>query len=552
MLGILTTVAVMSVMLSIIGSFAFYLRSRLFSGREGMMYPFWVIILLISLLPLQLPTHNAITDYSLDGDIPIIVAADMFTRYEEGIVTPDGRFIPAEKYSNSFFGELERNIRRSLAGSAELVEDISCVLVILWIAGAVFALGRTAVCYCKLRRLFYNNSHSCTDEDVLILANKIRKKLGLIREVDIRVLDTDGAVSPFVVGLFSPKLYIDNTCLNMDVKRLSYILTHEFTHIKRFDIVSKTVSAAASAVHWFNPGVRRIADAMLEDCELSCDYSIIKLYGQEAGGSYMNVILDIASRYSHSQSSLNGKSYAVGLFAVCSTGADFLKRRYKNMKNYKKDRISTLYAALFCAIAMLASAFALSACDGINEKELASTIKLSEPLGTVVRAYYGITPEDSITPEMLDGVTSLYVAEEEHGGKAYYSYTVNHDFELTVKALPGFVKPAYYDAVLLPALEALDDPTYAMRFKAFYHLYDITDDTLDEAGRAEMIAKVPALAHHKALYVLDPFASERELNLLFSILESAGLTEVFALDARALDENSLAYFSNLSDVIYAE
>lgn len=62
---------------------------------------------------------------------------------------------------------------------------------------------------------------------------------------------------------------------------LKYVLSHEYIHIRRFDLVFKLVLTAALCVHWFDPLVWVMYVIANRDIEISCDEAVVRMFGEQ-------------------------------------------------------------------------------------------------------------------------------------------------------------------------------------------------------------------------------------------------------------------------------
>jgi len=108
-----------------------------------------------------------------------------------------------------------------------------------------------------------------------------------------KVMISDEILSPFTCGLFKPVILLPESIDINDHELLDYILTHEFIHIKRFDIVLKWLSAITLCVNLYNPIVWIMYVFMNRDIELVCDESVIKLKGETNKKTYAKMLLNI-------------------------------------------------------------------------------------------------------------------------------------------------------------------------------------------------------------------------------------------------------------------
>ena len=96
---------------------------------------------------------------------------------------------------------------------------------------------------------------------------RLRRKLSVVIPLRDNIFIADDIKSPFVVGLFRPKIYLP---CNLGDKEQEYIILHEQHHIKRLDHVMKALAFLALAIHWFNPLVWVAFVLAIKDMEMSC------------------------------------------------------------------------------------------------------------------------------------------------------------------------------------------------------------------------------------------------------------------------------------------
>ena len=104
---------------------------------------------------------------------------------------------------------------------------------------------------------------------------------------------SDEVISPFTYGILKPVIVLPETLDMSNHALLDYILTHEYIHIKRFDVILKWLSAAALCVNWFNPLVWVMYVLFCRDIELSCDEGVVRFKGGINKKSYALALLDM-------------------------------------------------------------------------------------------------------------------------------------------------------------------------------------------------------------------------------------------------------------------
>lgn len=130
-----------------------------------------------------------------------------------------------------------------------------------------------------------------------------------------------GAGSPFVYGLFRPRIYLPE---KMEAEEEQYILLHEQIHIQRGDAAFRLLAYLALCLHWFNPLVWGAFALSGRDMEMSCDEAVIRRMGNGVKKEYSATLLNAAS----------GKQIVKGIplaFGESDTGS-----RIKNVLRYQK------------------------------------------------------------------------------------------------------------------------------------------------------------------------------------------------------------------------
>lgn len=116
------------------------------------------------------------------------------------------------------------------------------------------------------------------------------------RRVEIR--QSDKIVVPLTYGVFLPVILLPKTTDWTDETKLHYILTHELVHIRRFDTLTKWLLAAALCVHWFNPFVWVMYVLANRDIELSCDESVVRIFGERMKSAYALTLIGLEEKKS--------------------------------------------------------------------------------------------------------------------------------------------------------------------------------------------------------------------------------------------------------------
>lgn len=121
---------------------------------------------------------------------------------------------------------------------------------------------------------------------------RLRRRLTGAVRLEGRVWLADGIATPFVLGLFRPKIYLPS---GLAEGERGYILLHERIHIRRLDHVTRLLAFAALCLHWFNPLVWLAFFLSGRDMELSCDEAVLRRAGTDIRADYSASLLRLST-----------------------------------------------------------------------------------------------------------------------------------------------------------------------------------------------------------------------------------------------------------------
>jgi beta-lactamase regulating signal transducer with metallopeptidase domain len=159
------------------------------------------------------------------------------------------------------------------------------------------------------------------------------------RRVQIR--QSDKVSAPFTYGIWKPVVLLPKTMDMCNRTELEYVLAHEYTHIRRFDVLKKWILLLVVSVHWFNPLAWVMYILANRDIELSCDEAVIHHFGETAKSTYALALIGLEEKRSRS---------------MCSAfaGSTIEKRIQSIMKSRKFSLASAALAfAMVCAVAVV-------------------------------------------------------------------------------------------------------------------------------------------------------------------------------------------------------
>jgi len=163
-------------------------------------------------------------------------------------------------------------------------------LMSLWIAGALFCIGRWRMSVLRLAGLVRRAAvltDSGWNEQVRALAGD----LAITRHVALLV--SDETEVPITSGILFPRIILSPDYSEWSATRRSAILNHELAHIKRLDALTQTVSHLVTALYWFHPLAWLTVRAIRAERERACDDHVLAT-GTKAS-EYAHELLDIVS-----------------------------------------------------------------------------------------------------------------------------------------------------------------------------------------------------------------------------------------------------------------
>lgn len=115
------------------------------------------------------------------------------------------------------------------------------------------------------------------------------------RKDGVLVYFVDGDIGSCLGGLMFPKIYISRLA-ECSVDWCKWIVRHELCHYRFWDNWYGFVRNACLVLQWFNPLMWYAAKCWVEDCELACDYQVLKNENREEQVIYGKCLVAMAAR----------------------------------------------------------------------------------------------------------------------------------------------------------------------------------------------------------------------------------------------------------------
>ena len=286
----------------------------------------WLLVLIRVLIPVQAATHLSV--FPAESAL----AASVNGEFEHGEDAPD--FVMPQfgaQADGEQQGSAQNGAQAEISAQSGRKMTVIQLLSLVYIGGAVllamyFGFGHAVM----LRRCNgFEHEKGAAANEILRCFDKSGK---------ITLLVSTDACSPFSIGIIKPKIVLPPDCKE---EQLSFVLAHEYVHIRDRDSVARLLGLAAVCAGWFNPFVWIAFKYLDRDLERFCDERALRLLGAENAPRYALTLLDFAERQMQSA-------------AAQSFAAAPLEERVNDILNMKKRKTSTLAEAVLVASALLA------------------------------------------------------------------------------------------------------------------------------------------------------------------------------------------------------
>ena len=101
--------------------------------------------------------------------------------------------------------------------------------------------------------------------------------------------------TPLTYGILRPVILLPAHIVEKR-ESVSYVLLHEFTHIRRLDCLSKLLLTAALCLYWWNPLVWIMVHLANTDMEVACDEAVLQELGEDLRKHYAAMLVELESQ----------------------------------------------------------------------------------------------------------------------------------------------------------------------------------------------------------------------------------------------------------------
>ena len=283
-------------------------------------------------------------------------------------------------------------------GILRVTRGICAGLLSLWAvcATASFTFGLAS----HFDGINYLTRHSveCRDERLRRIYASAKKKVGIHRNIPLRIMSPGIRISPCTCGLLFPSVYIggDYPDEYSDLW-LELIFMHELTHVRHRDTLTKLLTLAATSFHILLPCSKVIRNAVCEDLEYLCDEAVLNKTGDALRGEYISMIISVAER------NLRGDCQGAEILSYLSQSGNAILRRYNNMKERHDKRRNIIRVVPVLLFGALLNLMTMSTVQ-IRSTENLGVDMVNPVLEEAVCGYFGVENAHDLTEEHLNRI----------------------------------------------------------------------------------------------------------------------------------------------------
>lgn len=400
------------------------------------------------------------------------------------------------------------NVRTGVMTSGEGISavasvDWQLVIMIVWAIGTIFLGLWFLFINDKFRKMLFKKR-------VFLMCADANKKEYFDLKKDISIRETTGKSLPVYVveGLNSPCLmgfggqeaiYVTSEVAS-DPEKLRYAVAHELCHYMHHDLIWSVIRCGLLVFYWFNPFVWIAAVMSKRDCELACDYGVIKRIDKDDRLAYGKTLIDLISQKEQKNNILQ-----MATTMYCSKNG--MKERVSMIVKNNKKKASTLTIVLLIALVSIGCTFT-AAPNNISD---ISSEKKTEMSGFAAKWANAYSDRDAKTIYEMKEINGEYKAIGE-SAKGFDKIESKASFDEAYKY--GFF---HFKEFAAAYQSQADDATYHGRKEILENPVTAAIDQLNLTGAKVSGTYVDPYAN-KAVIKLKWADGEVEINLIQPVL----------------------------------
>ena len=305
------------------------------------------------------------------------------------------------------------------------------VWLIVWGIGAVLCAIFFGVAYVRCLSKFHAALPVYNE-----FVEQWQKVQPLKRHLSIR--QSEYISAPLTYGIFRPVILLPKNTDWDNEQQLQYILLHEYTHIRHYDLVFKLFAVVALCIHWFNPMVWVLYILLNRDIELACDECVVRNLGGNMKATYALTLITMEEKKS-------------GLTPLCNGfSKNAIEERITAIMKMRKITIGALMASAGLLIVIVAlfgtSADKVSAINAGDSQEILENSEKESLLAETGKVHVDALrmreepKQDASVVTLLKEGEKVSILSERDG---FYEVQIQMGAEAENEIMMGWVKKEY-------------------------------------------------------------------------------------------------------------
>lgn len=217
----------------------------------------------------------------------------------------------------------------------------AALLSLGWLAGFAALTALILFRYWRLTRALAR-AHEADEGPLRVMLETLALRIG--RENPPPILLSDAVTSPFLFGLFKPRIVLPaGLPETLTLQQLEDVLLHELMHWRRRDVAAGWLQIFVQAIFWFHPFVWLAGAQLRHERECACDEEVLESGCSQArryGESLLSVLLAARGR----------SAVALGFLGIFERNARLQRRLEEIMNQESKVRRLSLWSWLALAL----------------------------------------------------------------------------------------------------------------------------------------------------------------------------------------------------------
>jgi beta-lactamase regulating signal transducer with metallopeptidase domain len=148
-------------------------------------------------------------------------------------------------------------------------------IFMVWVLGTLLSIWPVLRGFCGVMVL-RDREYTEVGISITALRERTMHELGISKRVRVPILVSGKCQTPYVCGIFCPNILVPEDFDRWSIEQQRVVLIHEFSHIKRQDLLTQSIARVCCSLFWFLPFLWLSYSHLRIEQEKSCDAMTIR------------------------------------------------------------------------------------------------------------------------------------------------------------------------------------------------------------------------------------------------------------------------------------